>query len=219
MKLYLGDCLEVMKEIPSNSVDLVVTDPPYLIAYKTGHRKDKSHPFCSEIQGDRDRELISNSIKELYRILKEDSAMYIFCSWKSVEYFKAQVIEAGFSIKNLIVWVKNNWTAGDLQAGFGQQYELILLCNKGRKCFNGKRLTDVWHFDRVSGKKQVHQNEKPVDLLMQCIEKHSNEGDTVLDAFMGVGSTGVACKMLNRNFIGIEIEEGYFKVAKERLGV
>mgnify|MGYP003091688322 FL=1 len=119
----------------------------------------------------------------------------------------------------MIIWVKNNWTAGDLKAQFGKQYEIIFLVNKGRCLFNGKRITDVWYFDRVSGNKQVHQNQKPVDLLEQCILKHSNENDIVLDPFMGSGSTGVAGLRLNRNFIGIEIDEKYYQIAKERIEI
>ena len=216
-KLLKGDCLSVMKDLYDESIDLIVTDPPYLIKYKTNHRKDKNHDFCSEIDNDDNYDLISNFFHESYRVLKNNSAMYCFCSPKTIDYFLQCARSSGFNIKNQIVWVKNNWTAGDLQAQFGQQYEIILLLNKGRKKFNGKRLTDVWEFPRVSGKEQLHQNQKPVNLLMQCIEKHSNENDVVLDCFMGSGSTGVACLNTNRNFIGIELDENYFNIAKERI--
>lgn len=216
-QLLQGDCLELMKQIPDNSIDLIVTDPPYLIKYKTNYRKDKNHDFCSEILNDDNYDCISNYIKECYRILKNDTAMYMFCNCDRVDFFKQQLEAAGFTIKNMIIWVKNNWTAGDLKAQFGKQYEIMFLVNKGRKCFNGKRLTDVWFFDRVAGKKQVHQNQKPVDLLEQCILKHSNENDIVFDGFMGSGSTGVACLNTNRSFIGVELNENYFNIAKERI--
>ena len=215
--LRQGDCLEVMKDIPDKSIDLVVTDPPYLIKYKTNYRKDKEHDFCSEILNDDNYGLISEYIKECFRILKDNTAMYIFCNCDRVDYFKQELEKTGFKIKNMIIWVKNNWTAGDLKAQFGKQYEIIFLVNKGRCLFNGKRITDVWKFDRISGNKQVHQNQKPVELLEQCILKHSKENDAVFDGFMGSGSTGVACKKLNRNFIGIEIDEKYFKIAEERI--
>ncbi len=217
IKLYNGDCLEVMKELPDNSVDLIVTDPPYLINYKTNYRKNKKHDFCSVIKNDNNFEMISDYIKECYRIIKDNSAMYMFCSFDKVDYFKQELEKAKFKIKNMIIWVKNNWTAGDLSAQFGKQYEIIFLANKGRKKFNGKRITDVWNFDRVSGSKQFHQNQKPVNLIEQCIIKHSNENDIIFDGFMGSGTTGVACKNLNRNFIGIEIDEEYFEIAKKRI--
>ena len=214
--LRQGDCLEIMKDIPDGSIDLIVTDPPYLINYKTNRRKDKTHRFTKEIIGENSPEVISKAIKEFYRVMKNDTALYLFCSPDKIDFFKKEV-EKYFKIKNIIIWKKNNWTAGDLYAQFGKQYEMIILANKGRAKFNGKRITDIWEFDRVSGKKQLHQNQKPINLLEQCILKHSNENDTVLDCFMGSGSTGVACINTNRNFIGIELDEDYFEIAKKRI--
>ena len=216
-KLICGDCIEKMKQIPNESIDLIVTDPPYLIKYKTSYRKDKNHDFCSEILNDDNEQLIIDYIRECYRILKNNTAMYMFCNCDRVDFFKQQLELNGFKIKNMIIWVKNNWTAGDLKAQFGKQYEIIFLVNKGRKVFNGKRITDVWEFNRVSGKKQLHQNQKPIDLLEQCILKHSDENDIVFDGFMGSGSTGIACLNTNRRFIGIELDEKYFNMAKERI--
>lgn len=216
-KLYKGDCLEVMKTIPNESIDLIVTDPPYLINYKTNHRKNKNHDFCSTIKNDNNFDMIHNYINECYRILKDNTAMYMFCNCDRVDYFKQELEKVGFKIKNMIIWVKNNWTAGDLKAQFGKQYEILFLVNKGRCLFNGKRLTDVWFFNRVSGNKQLHQNQKPVDIIKQCIEKHSKENDVVFDGFMGSGTTGVACKHTNRKFIGIELDDNYFEIAKKRI--
>ena len=198
IKLYCDDCLNIMKQIENESIDLIVTDPPYLIKYKTNRRKNKDHDFCSEILNDDNEQLIIDYIRECYRILKNNTAMYMFCNCDKVDFFKQELENAGFKIKNMIIWVKNNWTAGDLKAQFGKQYEIIFLVNKGRKCFNGKRITDVWMFDKISGKKQLHQNQKPVDLLKQCILKHSDENDIIFDGFMGSGSTGVACIETNR---------------------
>ena len=217
IKLYCDDCLNIMKQIENESIDLIVTDPPYLIKYKTNHRKNKDHDFCSEILNDDNEQLIIDYIRECYRILKNNTAMYMFCNCDKVDFFKQELESAGFKIKNMIIWVKNNWTAGDLKAQFGKQYEIIFLVNKGRKCFNGKRITDVWMFDKISGKKQLHQNQKPVDLLKQCILKHSDENDIIFDGFMGSGSTGVACIETNRKFIGVELDKKYFEIAKERI--
>lgn len=211
------DCIEGMKELSDNSIDLIVTDPPYLISYKTNHRKNKLHEFCSVIQNDNNEQLIKDYIKECFRVLKNNTAMYMFCSWKTDSFFERELISSGFKIKNKIIWVKNNWSAGDLKGQFGQQYETIFLATKGKPKFSGKRITDVWHFDRVVGKKQLHQNQKPVDLLEQCISKHSKEGDIILDGFMGVGSTALACKRLSRHFIGFELEKKYCLLAEERL--
>jgi len=211
-----GDCIEKMDAIPSKTVDLIVTDPPYLINYKTNHRQDKTHDFCTPIEGDTDKSLINNYIKQCWRIMKNDTAMYMFCSADKVDFFK-QELEKLFTVKNMIIWVKNNWTAGDLEASFGRQYEIIFLVNKGRKKINGKRIQDVWFFDRVVGNTQVHQNQKPVDLLMQCIEKHSNEGELVFDGFGGSGSTAIACLKTKRNYLLIEKEEAYVNIIQERI--
>ena len=148
--------------------------------------------------------------------MKNNTAIYMFCNSNRIDFFK-QELEKYFNVKNIIVWVKNNWTAGDLQAQFGKQYEFIILANKGRKLFNGKRITDVWFFDRVKTVDLLHQNQKPIDLIKQMILKHSNENDVVFDGFMGSGTTGVACINTNRSFIGIELDQKYFEIAKERI--
>lgn len=215
--LRLGDCLEVLKSIPDSSIDLVVTDPPYLMNYKTRRRKDKTHDFCTPIYGDNNALLVHDAITELYRVLKANRAMYMFCNSNKVDYFKNELETAGFIVKNIIIWVKNSHTAGDLQAAYGKQYEMVFLVNKGRCKINGKRLTDVWYFNKVAGKKQMHQNQKPVALIERCVDKSSSCGDIVLDPFMGSGTTGVACKRLKRDFIGIEIDQNYFATAKERI--
>ena len=215
-RIYNQDCLEGMKCIPNGSVDLIVTDPPYLMNYKTGHRKDKTHRFNDVILNDDNEQLITDYVKECYRILKDDTAMYLFCSSHKVDFFKRE-LEKEFSIKNMIIWVKNNHTAGDLESAFGRKYEIVFLVNKGQRKFNGERLTDIWEFPRVSGDGQLHQNQKPIELIKRCIEKHSNVGDVVFDGFMGSGTTAAAALDTNRNYIGFELDEYYFNVAEKRL--
>lgn len=215
-KIYNEDCLAGMKNIPDCSVDLVVTDPPYLISYKTGRRINKKHKFTKEIINDDNPKVISEYIKECHRIMKNNTAMYMFCSFDKVDFFKRELDEF-FKVKNMIIWVKNNWTAGDLEAQFGKQYEIIFLVNKGRKKFNGKRISDIWNFKRVSSNELVHQNQKPIALIEQCILKHSKENDIVFDGFMGSGTTAVAALNTNRKFIGFEIDKEYYDVAKERI--
>lgn len=215
-KIYNMDCIEGMCQIQSGGVDLVLSDPPYLISYSTGWRND-AHKFSHEILNDDNEELIANYLKECYRILKDDSAAYIFCSSKTLDFFMREARNAGFNIKNVLIWQKNNHTAGDLEAQYGQCYEPILYLNKGRRVINGKRLEDVWKFDRVSSDKLLHQNEKPIPLLMQCLLKSSSENDLVFDGFMGSASTAVACMRTKRRFIGFELDEYYFDVASKRL--
>lgn len=217
--IYHGDCLELLKNIPDNYIDLIVTDPPYLMNYKTNRRKNKEHEFCSVIQndtGEEAEELIKNVIEQSYRVLKDNTAMYMFCNSNRVEFFKTE-LQNFFTIKNMIIWVKNNHTAGDLECAFGKKYEILFLVNKGSRPFNGKRIEDVWFFNAVKGDYQVHQNEKPVDLILQCIRKHSNKGDIVLDLFAGSGNVGLACKDTSRHFILSEIEEKYCELIDKRI--
>lgn len=215
-KIYNEDCLEGMKRIPDGSVDLIVTDPPYLMNYKTGRRKDKTHRFNNVILNDDNEQLISDYVKECYRILKDDTAMYLFCSSHKVDFFKKE-LEKVFSIKNMIIWVKNNHTAGDLESAFGRKYEIVFLVNKGQRKFNGERLTDIWEFPRVYGDGQLHQNQKPIELIKRCIEKHSDVDEVVFDGFMGSGTTAAAALDTNRNYIGFELDEYYFNVAEKRI--
>jgi len=223
-----GNCIEYMGTMKDKSVDLICTDPPYLMQYKTGRRnnkankfdidqRDKMHKFATTIVGDDDEELIRHYINESYRILKDDRAMYMFCTSSTYSIFENHILSAGFDIKNVIVWVKSNHTAGDLYGAFGKKHEFIILASKGSAKYNGKRINDVWEFKTVSGNSQEHQNQKPLDLISQCIEKHSNVGDVVFDGFAGSGTTLVAARNLNRNYIGVEIDEEYYSVAERRL--
>lgn len=122
-------------------------------------------------------------------------------------------------MKNRIVWDKGQTTMGDLQGAFGYQYEVLMFATKGRPTIRGKRHPDVWRHMKVSQDKLMHQNQKPVALLERAIMAMSDPGDTVLDPFMGSGSTGVACLNTGRNFIGCELDEGYFDVARDRLDI
>lgn len=214
--VYNRDCIEGMMDIPDGSIDLIVTDPPYLVNYKTGMRNDKEHRFNKVILNDDNFELVSEYIEQCHRILKENSAMYLFCSSTNVDFFK-QELEKRFKIKNMIIWYKNHHTAGDLECAFGRKYEIVFLVNKGKRPYNGERLTDVWEFKRVSNDNLIHQNQKPVELIEQCILKHSNKGDLVFDGFMGSGTTAEAAMNTGRRYIGFELDPYYFDVLQKRL--
>ena len=216
-KLIHGDCLKEMMKLADDGVkvDMICTDPPYLMNYKTNRRKDKTHDFCKPIANDTNLELIKDIMPLLFELLNQGGAIYMFCNTNHIDYFKQQ-IEQHFTLKNILIWVKNNWSAGDLKGAYAKQTEFILYAVKGRHVLNGARDTDTLYYNRVVGNMQLHQNQKPVDLCKYLINKSSNENDTVLDCFMGSGSTGVACLQTNRNFIGIELEEKYYNIAKKR---
>lgn len=197
-------------------IDLVITDPPYLMNYKTGHRNNKKHRFCKPILNDSNPELIKNMIKCVYNLLKEGSAFYCFCNANHVDFFKVE-IEKYFKVKNILIWIKNNHTAGDLKGAYGKKTEFIIYAVKGRHILNGKRDVDTLYYNRVVGNMQLHQNQKPVDLIEFLITKSSQPKETVLDPFMGSGTTGMACKKLNRKFLGVELDDYYYKIAKQRI--
>ena len=218
IEIKFGDCVDLLKEIEDESVDLIVTNPPYGIGYKTSWRIEKAHRFTSEIANDKDLSILEIVAPELHRVLKNDSACFVFCSWnKQAEVNEILTGGGRFSMKNLIVWDKCNTTAGDLTHAFGHQYEFMVFATKGNPVIRGKRHSDLWRYPRVSADKLLHQNEKPVSLLERAILAMSDEGALVLDPFMGSGSTGIACLWTHRDFIGMEIDQGYFDVASKRL--
>lgn len=208
--LYNSDCL--LLDLPK--VDLVVTDPPYLIQYQSNHRK--ASPKFSYIQNDNSLDFISNYFALCYDILKDNSSVYIFSGWQNIDLFK-QEFEKHFKLKNILIWVKNNTGMGDLRGSYAPKYEMILYGHKGRDLLRGYRYPDVLHYDRISGNKLLHPTEKPVDLLKLFISNSSDEDDIVFDGCAGTGSTLLAAKELNRNYIGVEIDTHYYNIAKERL--
>ena len=210
IQLYNGDCLELMKNIPDGSVDLVLTDPPYGMDFQSHFRKE----MYSKIGNDKVLDWLEKYVDECFRILKDNTAVYFFCSWHNVDIFK-QTIEKKFKIKNILIWEKNNTSMGDLKGSYAPKYEMIIFAHKGRKLLNGFRYADVIKANRTGNK--VHPTEKPVDLLELFIKNSSNENEVVFDGFMGSGSCGVACINTNRKFIGIELDKGYFDIAEKRI--
>ena len=210
-KLYNGDCLEIMKDIKDKSIDLIVTDPPYLIDYQSNYRRNKYKKIKNDIKAE---ELISNYFKECYRILKDNTAMYSFCSWHNIDFFKRE-FEKYFKLKNIIVWNKNNTSMGDLKGSYAPKHEFILFGHKGRKLINGFRYPDVLEAKRTGNK--LHPTQKPIDLLEIFIKTSSDVGDIVFDGFMGSNSTGIASIKNNRKFIGIELDIDYYNTAKQRI--
>jgi site-specific DNA-methyltransferase (adenine-specific) len=145
--VYKMDCLDGLREMAREGifVDCIITDPPYLINYKTHRRKDKGHKFCTAIKHDDNPQLIKELIPLLYDVLKDNAPLYMFCNSDKVDFFK-QEVEKYFTFKNLIVWDKGHHTAGDLAAQYGKRYEFILYANKGRAPFmDGQpRYEDIW---------------------------------------------------------------------------
>ena len=205
-----GDCLELMKTIPDGSVDMVLTDPPYGMSFVSGFRK----VAFNAIANDSSLEWIDDLASELHRITKDDTAHYVFCSYHHIDKFK-QAFERHFKIKNILTWVKNNTSMGDLKGDFAPKTEFILFMQKGRCLIRGKRDCNVLQYARTGN--ELHPTQKPVDMLEFLISKFSDESMVICDPFMGSGSTAVAAKNTNRKYIGIELNQNYFEIAKKRI--
>lgn len=136
-----------------------------------------------------------------------------FCGWQNVDKFK-MAFEKKFIIKNILVWNKDWFGMGN---NYRPNYELILLMCKTNLKTKSKNKSNILTYRRLSPQKLTHSCEKPVPLLEDLIFELTDEGNVILDCFMGTGSTGVACMNTNRHFIGIELDENYFNIAKERL--
>lgn len=207
--LKQGDCLEVMSEIATGGVDLVVTDPPYGISLTPQRENGKFKN--TKVLNDDNLDWLDEWVNEIYRVSK--NIVCIFCGWQKVDVFK-QALEKKFICKNILVWNKDWFGMGN---NYRPNYELCILCCKTNLKTKSNNKSNILTYRRLSPTKMLHSCEKPVALLEDLIYELSNEGDVVLDCFMGSGSTGEAAKNLNRNFIGIELDEKYFNIAKERL--
>ncbi len=212
----LGDCTKLLAALPDASLDLLLTDPPYGIEYESEHRE--VNPFW-KIANDRLEETVSvldTTLALASRKLKDNTHIYLFTSWKTYPAL-LPVIEKYFTVSNLLVWVKNNWTAGDLDANYGQVHEFIVFCQKGNRSLNNPRDSDLLRFSRVSETGRLHPTEKPVALLSYLISQSTRPGEVVCDPFAGVASTGVAAKNTRRRFIGMEIDAAWYSLGQARL--
>jgi site-specific DNA-methyltransferase (adenine-specific) len=218
-ELYHGDCLTKMSTMSDESIDLIVTDPPYLMDYQSNYRvaTEQFEKIAGDVDG---HQLIEDYFSECHRLLKDDTHIYSFCSWHHVDFFK-QEFEKHFTLKNIIVWYKGGGGIGDLEGSYISDYEFALFGHKGRRALNrkemGGRKGAVMKVDKVTASQMVHATEKPVELIEKMIIASSDKGDVIFDGFMGAGSHGIASVRNGRDFIGCELESGYFGIAKERI--
>jgi site-specific DNA-methyltransferase (adenine-specific) len=218
INLMQGDCIELMKTIPDGSVDLCVSDIPYrLTGGGKGDGANSKRP--KGILRDNNQIVIvpkfEDWLPDLYRVMKDGSHVYLMCNFKNLNNLMNETLKVGFKHINLLVWEKNNCTPSQF---YMKNCEYTLLIRKGAsKYINDIGGSKTVHmFENIIGNK-VHPTEKPIDLMEFYVNNSSNDGDIVLDMFMGSGSTGVASKNLNRSFIGIELDQDYFEIAKERI--
>lgn len=231
--LVLGDCLENMKKMQSKTIDCIITDIPYfqVVDDDWDNQWKNSEEYL---------EFIHNCIKEFDRITKDDASIIMFTGRQYNRHI-ALLLDKYFEERRIIIWSRkrafNNTRGKALASG----YEPICYYTKGNPIFNnikiqseskrkeytegtlkdGVSLSDVWSdipaLPHNSKEKVKHSSQKPIALMERCVLLCSKENDTILDPFMGSGSTGVACKNLNRTFIGIEANKEHFELAKHRI--
>lgn len=220
MYFYNADCLEIMKHLQEHTIDLIVTDPPYQI-YTTGGgmylQDDKK--YVKEV------DFISNGFSEeildqMCRLMKKIN-IYLFCSQKQIipllDYF---VTRRGCNY-NIISWHKTNPVPACGNKYLTDTEYILFFRERGVKVYGSYETKRTWYatpLNVADKKKYNHPTIKPVNILQNFIINSSKEGELVLDPFMGVGSTGVACKHLGRDFVGIEIDKTYYNTAVERIG-
>lgn len=222
-KIYQGDCLELIKQVEDKSVDIIITDPPYNINYA------KWDSFNLNI------------FSEFKRVLKENGQLFIFSGWSFVTKVKEEG-EKYFVLKDWIIYDRQKgrgttkslvstredilWFVNSNNYTFNKDnaYSKIIKKTKGMGRKNGREtraLSNVWTdvppIVPWSKERNSHPTQKPLFIMKRIINVFTKEGDLILDSFAGSGSTLIACKELNRNFIGFEISEEYCKIANERI--
>lgn len=223
IKLYQGDCLEIMKDMPDESVDCIITDPPYKMNHSTGGCTNigMKNKWQGNIKAGNTVMNFDLSIKfsdwlpEVYRVLKQSGHCYIFCNDKNMQELLNESTKVGFRESNILIWIKNNACPNRY---YMKNCEFILFLYKGKaKPINNMGSKAGIQINNINGKDKLHPTEKPVELLKQFVLNSTYDDGIVLDPFMGSGSTGVAAKNLNRDFIGIELDKHYFAIAQERI--
>ena len=221
-----------MKNIPDGSVDLILTDPPYFISKKSNFavggswnnsqdkRCRKTPPKTDFGEWDKNELDLDSVIKSFYEKLKKGGTAIIFYDMWKIQELKETAENNHFKQFRLCRWEKTNPVPVNSKINYlsnGSEY--FISCIKGSKpTFNSEYDKGIYIMPICAGKERTpHPTQKPIRLMQELILKHSNLNETVLDPFMGSGSTGVACVNTNRNFIGVELDKGYFDIAKERI--
>lgn len=235
------DCIEGMKGIPDNTIDLVITDPPFAIDFKakrSNYNRTQSRVLegYNEITKERYHEFTTHWMKEVYRVLKQSGSMYVFSGWNNLKDILNAIDELGFITVNHIIW-KYQFGVVTKRKFVTSHYHCLYICknDEKRKFFPYERFDkdakdkkmgslhyqdkeDVWVINREYWNGDVKTPTKlPAEIIKKILSYSSENGDVVLDPFLGSGQVAVVSKMLNRQFIGFEIVKEYFDFINERL--
>jgi len=240
-----GDCVEELKKLPDESIDLIFADPPYNLQLKNNlYRPDNSK--VSGVDDDWDKfasfseydKFCITWLKDCRRVLKPTGSIWVIGSYHNIFRVGNIMLDLGFWILNDVIWHKSNPMPNFLGTRFTNATETIIWCAKSKSCkkytFNyktmkeyngGKQMTSVWRIGICTGSerlknsdgKKAHPTQKPEELLKRIILSSSNENDIVLDPFFGTGTSGAVAVKLGRKFIGIEKYDGYVGIATKRI--
>jgi DNA modification methylase len=199
-----GDCIDRMRSLPGNSVDFILTDPPYLVRYQD--REGRS------IRNDSNADWLKPAFAEAYRVLKQDRFMVAFYSWTQVDKFLDAWRGAGFRVVGHLVFRKQYASKARF---LKYQHEQAYLLAKGNPALPENPIADI--IDMPYSGNKLHPTQKPVAALKPLIDAFTQEGDLVLDPFCGSGSTLLAAKILRRRYLGIELDAQYHAAATRRL--
>lgn len=230
IQLEKGECVSILKKIPDKSVDMIFADPPYNLSGKNhitckNGRKVNCNKGVWDMIEDIDK-FNYDWIKECMRVLKDDGTIWVSGTLHNHPSVGFLLKKMGYWIINDIIWFKPNGPPQLQPNRLAPSTELIWLASKNKKYYfdykkakelnEGKQMRNLWI---ITAKRHItiHPTEKPEELLERVILLGSKEGETILDPFMGSGTTGAVAKRLNRNFIGIEIDDKYFEIAKNRI--
>lgn len=211
-EVILGDCLEVLKKLPDESIDCVITDPPYGDGISYG-RGDK------EILNNQDESINYEFLKIVCSKMKQDTVCYLFTNWKFEHKIRNfletnKINGGGFNIRMLLVIVKNNFGMG---FGFRNQHELCLVLEKGSPKYNLNNFSTVLKMDNIVHTPDTHPHTKAQNILNQMILHSTKEGDLIFDGFAGSGSIIEACIKTKRNYIAVELDPKWHDLIKQRL--
>jgi site-specific DNA-methyltransferase (adenine-specific) len=208
-KIYNEDCLDGIKRIDDNSIDCVITDPPYFLGVTHNGKKGNYSDLVIM------KPFFDTLFFQFDRVLKADGKMYMCCDWRTYP-FLYPVCEQYLPIKNLLVWNKISGPGNE----YSFTHEFIIFCSKKAKNTGSQNLFTLKAFNsgaKATNGEKVHPTQKPIELFEKFLLDTTSEGDLILDAFMGSGTTAIACIKNKRNYIGFELQEKYCKIAQERI--
>lgn len=202
--ILLGDCVKVMREMPGGCIDLIVTDPPYLVDYRDRDGR--------RVANDTNDAWLEPAFMEMHRVLKNDSFCVSFYSWNKADSFFRAWRKAGFYPVGHLVWVKDYHSSEQFVRYSHEQGYLLA---KGRPEKPKTALRDVLEWEYTHN--TLHPTQKPIMAILPLILAFSFVGDIVLDPFCGSGTTALAARTLGRRYIGIEIDRTHCETARKRL--